>query len=613
VRERSEAQPRGLVRRLFAILLIVVAVTASYAPAARDGFVWDDTALVLRDPLVRSWRLIPEGFNHYLFVDATPSDFYRPLQRVTYTIEYAFFAARPGPYHITNIALHTAAAIALLLFAEALLQAFGCESGRSRWIAMIATLVWAIHPVHTSAVVYVSGRADPLAALFGFSGCYLILRSLQKSGPRAAIFMSGAAVAFLCSALSKETGLVFPLSMTIVLVILKQRRAILWLSVVTVFVGLIYITLRLPAEHSPAPQLSTSAPLSVRPITMARAVAEYAGLLIFPINLHMERDVRASFTRNLYNDTAASAARELQTLLGFAIVAGLLLLTLKSRTRNRLIFALLICSILAYLPVSGIMRLNASVAEHWIYAPSAFVFLAIAAALHPLLKVRVFARPFVATGAVVLGTWMLFLSARTFVRTFDWKDQRTFLERTMAAGGNSPRMLVNLGSLESSENRLDLARQHLLEALKREPGQPFALIELAAVSIKQNDFSTARDLLGQARKIDLVAGQAHELIAVLENKEEGKADLIRMRLAAHTGFSNWAIEKRYIKLLAETGATAAAVHELQVCLRTEWYRAESWQLLGQLLLRTGHNKEAEEALACANDYDVHLDSRPTQL
>ena len=59
-------------------------VGAIYAPALRNGFVWDDTALVLRDPLIRSWGLIPEGFNHFLFADATPSDFYRPLQRVTY-------------------------------------------------------------------------------------------------------------------------------------------------------------------------------------------------------------------------------------------------------------------------------------------------------------------------------------------------------------------------------------------------------------------------------------------------------------------------------------------------------------------------------------------------
>jgi predicted Zn-dependent protease len=174
-------------------------------------------------------------------------------------------------------------------------------------------------------------------------------------------------------------------------------------------------------------------------------------------------------------------------------------------------------------------------------------------------------------------------------------------------------MLINLGALESSENHLDLAKQHLQEALKKEPDQPFALIELANISIKQSDFRAARDLLGRAAKIDLVAGQAHELTAVLENKEQGKADLARMRLAAHSGSSSWAREKRYIKLLAETGATDAAIHELQGCLRTEWYRAESWQLLGQLLSMTGRTKEAAEAIALANNYDVHLASRPAPL
>ena len=80
-------------KKYLAILLIIAGVFASYAPALRDGFVWDDTALILRDPLIRSWRLIPEGFNHFLFVDATASDFYRPLQRLTYTLDYAAFAA----------------------------------------------------------------------------------------------------------------------------------------------------------------------------------------------------------------------------------------------------------------------------------------------------------------------------------------------------------------------------------------------------------------------------------------------------------------------------------------------------------------------------------------
>src|SRR6266699_2207472 len=105
-------------KKSFAVLLIAGAVFISYAPALRDGFVWDDTALVLRDPLIRSWRLIPEGFNHFLFVDATASDFYRPIQRITYTLEYAAFALRPGPYHLTSDVWHSLAAVAVLFFAE---------------------------------------------------------------------------------------------------------------------------------------------------------------------------------------------------------------------------------------------------------------------------------------------------------------------------------------------------------------------------------------------------------------------------------------------------------------------------------------------------------------
>jgi len=61
------------VKKIWAVLILLVVVFISYAPAVRNGFVWDDTALILRDPLIRSWRLIPEGFNHFLFVDATPS------------------------------------------------------------------------------------------------------------------------------------------------------------------------------------------------------------------------------------------------------------------------------------------------------------------------------------------------------------------------------------------------------------------------------------------------------------------------------------------------------------------------------------------------------------
>jgi Tfp pilus assembly protein PilF len=118
--------------------------------------------------------------------------------------------------------------------------------------------------------------------------------------------------------------------------------------------------------------------------------------------------------------------------------------------------------------------------------------------------------------------------------------------------------------------------------------------------LKQNDFTQARELLNRATHMPIVDAQAYQLLTVLEHKENGKVDLMRMRLASRTGPPNWTIEKAYIELLDETGGRSAAINELLACLQTQWYRADSWKLLSKLETEAGH-------LAQARDYDVHLE------
>ncbi|MEP7014682.1 MAG: tetratricopeptide repeat protein [Verrucomicrobiota bacterium] len=592
-------------KKIVAIFLIVAAVSLSYAPAAQDGFVWDDTALILRDPLIRSWLLIPEGFNHFAFTDATASDFYRPIQRLVYTFEYAAFALNPAPYHLVSILCHAGAAVALFIFAEELLLLFGMEPKKRRLIALASALVWAIHPVHSAAVVYISGRADPLAAAFGFLGLYFVLRSSQATPKNGLFFLIVATVAFFLSALSKESGLIFPLLAIALLALRKDWPGMLKTLGIAVFVAIVYLSLRLPAEHIPPPVSHSPAPALVRPIIVVRAVAEYAGLILLPLNLHMDRGVEthpSGFSNASLNVTAM---RELQTLLGIVLIAGLIYWMVRARRRNPKVFACLMLAVISYLPVSGIVALNASVAEHWLYIPTTFLFLAAAISLTDFFQNKASIIRFAAIGSVAV--WALFLGTRTFLRTFDWKDQRTFLERTIASGGNSTRMLINLGGLEITEGNLENAALHLHAALEKSPDHPLAVLNLAVAALKQNDFKLTRELLNRATGMPAVAARAHELLAVLESKENGQVDFLRMRLAARTGPPNWSIEKRYIKMLDETGATAQAIGELESCLRTEWYRAESWQFLSQLLAKSGRPKPAADALAMAHDYDVHLD------
>ena len=103
------------------------------------------------------------------------------------------------------------------------------------------------------------------------------------------------------------------------------------------------------------------------------------------------------------------------------------------------------------------------------------------------------------------------------------------------------------------------------------------------------------------------------MFAVLEFKETGRSNIFRMRLASRSGAEDWEIEKRYVKLLAEMGGTDAAVEELRGCLQTQWYRAESWQLLAQLAAKSGQREQAIAALERAHAYDIRLHERPSTL
>ncbi len=586
-------------KKFLPALVLSLVILAVYAPALRNDLVWDDTALILRDPLIRSWQLVPEAFQHFLFIDATPSDFYRPIQRLTYLADYAAFVFKPAGYHFTSILCHIGATLALLLLANELLRGWNIEERKRRWIAFLAALVWAVHPVHTAAVAYISGRADPLAAFFGFLGLYCGIRALPRIRANRWLLLLSTTALFLLSALSKESGLIFLALWLAILLLRKSWKQILPAIIVILFVLVSYLSLRLPAEHIPAPRLRPPAPLLVRPIIFARAFAEYTGLILFPARLHMDRDVESHPFGSSDASVRGAAWRELQTLLGIVLIAAALYWLLRSRKQDPAIFGCLVLAALAYLPVSGAFSLNASIAEHWLYLPTAFLFLAVAVAISRFQVPR-----FAVAALLVVG--LLSLGVRTFLHTLDWKNQRTFLERTIAAGGDSARMLINLASQELHEGQLDSAKTHLEMALQKEPNQPLAVINLAVLAIRKEDYANAREILNRAKDLPLVDAQAHELLAILEIKEHDRVELLRFRLASRTGPPNWRIERRYIEALDQTGNTSAAIQELAACLKTQWYRAESWQLLSRLFTKNGPTREGMEALEQAKDYDVHL-------
>ncbi len=593
--------------RIVAVAIIVAATFLVYAPALRNGFVWDDTALVLRDPLIRSWRLIPEGFRHFLFLDATASDFYRPVQRLIFTLDYALFGFdAPWGWHLTSICIHAAAAVALFFLARLLLRGESAD----RWALGVA-VVWAVHPLHTSAVTYIAGRADPLAALFGFtalvaatSSSQVVRAASRRAGPsggdaagttdgedaaattprRAGLATFAAAVCFLAALLSKESGF-GPLLIWVL--ILAWRRvswkiATRWLAIVALVLGS-YLALRGAAEHTPPPPPPRIS-LPIRAEFAARAFAECAGLVILPRTLRMERDV-------------ARSGRG-QTLLGVLLLGSTAAWWRWARRRVPDAAWALGAFGVAYLPISGLFSLNATVAEHWLYVPTAFLLLAAALSAQNIRCPR---------NAVLVGIagWVAFLGARTFLRQQDWRDQRTFLERTIADGGDTARMHINLGNLELQEGRAALALGHYRRALDRAPEQPMAWLALARFGVRTRDFTDARQALEHAATPPLLAPEILQTRAALEYLETGRdsGDLLRQAVALAP--KSWPIRRHHLEHLEESGRTAEAARELREFLSTQPFRAESWAMLGAELAKLGQH-DAAAAMCQARRLDVRL-------
>ncbi|HEY2252318.1 MAG TPA: hypothetical protein VGH74_14695, partial [Planctomycetaceae bacterium] len=156
--------------------LLMLATVAAFSSSFHGVFVFDDQFAILENLSLRQlWPLsIPLSPPN----DGSPVTG-RPLLNLSLAVNYAISQDEIGSYHTANLAIHLVAA--LLLFGI-LLRTFDLPSLRDRWgphrvpLALGIALVWAIHPLQTESVTYISQRAESLVGLFYLLTLYGFVR-----------------------------------------------------------------------------------------------------------------------------------------------------------------------------------------------------------------------------------------------------------------------------------------------------------------------------------------------------------------------------------------------------------------------------------------------------
>lgn len=129
---------------------------------------------------------------------------YRPITTLSFRISHVAAGGRHSAFsmHLENILMHCLAT--LLLYR--LLSHFFPPSASHQQDLVLATLLFAAHPIHTEAVSGIVGRSEPLCAIFFFTALLFFWTSANLDTTRLPAFaMSLFSVA--CAVLSKETGL----------------------------------------------------------------------------------------------------------------------------------------------------------------------------------------------------------------------------------------------------------------------------------------------------------------------------------------------------------------------------------------------------------------------
>jgi hypothetical protein len=145
--------------------LIVVAGFLAYWNSFSGPFVFDDVASVVENQQIREWWHVGGLLTSERELPVAG----RPLVNASFALNYALGGLDVRGYHAWNVAVHLVCAllvfglVRLTLQQPALRHRFGA---RALDLAFAVALLWALHPLNTEAVDYVTQRTESMMALF---------------------------------------------------------------------------------------------------------------------------------------------------------------------------------------------------------------------------------------------------------------------------------------------------------------------------------------------------------------------------------------------------------------------------------------------------------------
>lgn len=445
------APPNSLVNVL-ALTLGLALISLLYWPGLHGPFVFDDYLRILNLVAFPVSAFSFDGLLN-LIRDENGVLIARPLATVTFALNY-FIAQGLNDtfvYKVTNLIIHLANTVSVYWLARlvlGLLDTSEFRRGMPRYIPLCAAIVWGIHPIQLTTVLYVVQRMTSLSALFVLLGLIVFLHGrirVRQQKPYGFLFMTGGLVVGLVLGFaSKENAAVMPLLILVIELVLLQHASdppackggLLTFYGITILLPLIGLItwIILDPGYLLDPYRYREFSLTERLLTQTRVLWYYLQLLALP-NI---RDLSLS-----HDDIGLSTGLFAPPSTFAAILGWCAALAAAWIGRKR--FPMLAFALLWYLAAhsieSSVVALEIA-HEHRNYLPSVGIFVGLAG-----MAQQAMGRVSTATAVAVTTALISVLGFVTFSRAAIWSNEEALITSMVAHQLGSARAHFMQGEL----------------------------------------------------------------------------------------------------------------------------------------------------------------------
>lgn len=468
-------------------LLLISAAFLVFLPGIGGPWVFDDHASLLGNLFIKVDRANWDALYRATW-SFDGSQLHRPIAMLSFALNHWF----AGGFHSTvtfkavNIAIHGINALLIYLLCLRLLRAYDSNANKpggqpemnQQWWAIWLALIWLVHPIQLTSVLYVIQRMTSLGATFSLLALlsYFHARTAQKL--RCWPWYLATGLFLLLSVFTKENGILTLLYFPLVEILILRNHPLFlrWKKLPALHQKIILIVSALVAVAVIAAFVVWSLPgYSHRTFTLIERLLTEARVLVFYLSLILIPRINAFALHHDDISISTSLVDPWTTLPSILALGVLLLSAIFLRRRIPLFTFGIFWFFIGHLLESTIFGLEIA-HEHRNYLPSLGILIALVALLGPHVT-RLGKRPVIALAAVIL----LVFGSTTLLRSYHWSTfSKLFAFETLHHPG-SPILHLELSAVLQHHGRMSAAIEAAKHATMLAPKEPAFLLNLLSL------------------------------------------------------------------------------------------------------------------------------------